>query len=582
MTHFPEHYSLVNDGDDHFEVHDHRDNKRFRVAKKGIHPANQIKIMKMRKFAEGGEVKGYAFGGGPPDKPKPGSPEWQTMLDAGNAGPMESDRIAVSDVPQAMGEGMGSALDAMVGGESRPPQQFGKPASQGPVDEMGQPYNPLPQANFYQAPAAPVQATPPPEMQPDLPAINVKPQAQPQTPQMPGMMNPMGAIGAYQQSLMREAKATADQQKQMAEVQKAQTDWEIQNQARIQQNMAQFQQQYEQLSREVADGKIDPSRYWSSKSSASKLSAGIGVILAGMGQGLMHSNSNYAIDMLNHNIDRDIEAQKAELGKKENLLSRNLQAQGNMMAAEAATRAQMQSIAQGKMMAIAAQTNSPILMEKAKQAGLQLQISSAPNIMQVAQAQYAMEVKKQLMSGQVDPRLDPSAFVPHVVPPEHQKQVYAEIKAAQDTRHMADSILAAFEDAARENTVMRTGAGMLRTPGSVLALHQHMQPTFQDLEGTVRQAAMDNTFKNITPAPGDMPSTVAQKRQALQEYLKSKMSAPTAKSFGLDLSKFMSTSQDPLIRMSPQERMDYDYARKNPNRPEARAFFRKHGLSPNG
>jgi hypothetical protein len=75
-----------------------------------------------------------------------------------------------------------------------------------------------------------------------------------------------------------------------------------------------------------------------------------------------------------------------------------------------------------------------------------------------------------------------------------------------------------------------------------LQLHQALQPTFKDLEGTVRQAAMDNTFKNLTPAAGDTDATIAQKRQGLIQYLQSKASAPRAKSFGRDSDKFQSTS----------------------------------------
>jgi hypothetical protein len=52
---------------------------------------------------------------------------------------------------------------------------------------------------------------------------------------------------------------------------------------------------------------------------------------------------------------------------------------------------------------------------------------------------------------------------------------------------------------------------------------------------------MDNTFKNVTPMPGDSEHKIQQKREALMGYLQSKASAPTAKGNGLDLSKFEST-----------------------------------------
>ncbi len=74
------------------------------------------------------------------------------------------------------------------------------------------------------------------------------------------------------------------------------------------------------------------------------------------------------------------------------------------------------------------------------------------------------------------------------------------------------------------------------------ALHALMGPTFKDVEGTVRQAAMDNMFANVTPQFGDNKNTLATKRNALMGYLGSKISAPTAKGYGLDLTKFRSTN----------------------------------------
>lgn len=148
-------------------------------------------------------------------------------------------------------------------------------------------------------------------------------------------------------------------------------------------------------------------------------------------------------------------------------------------------------------------------------------------------------VKRNPMLGQGD---DPAKMVPGNVPKEHQAAVFKEIDSAENTKRMAAEIMKSFDSATTENTVMKTGAGMLRTPASVMALHQALQPTFKDLEGTVRQAAMDNTFKNVTPAPGDSDKTIATKRAALEEYLQSKASAPTARAYGIDLSKFESTS----------------------------------------
>jgi hypothetical protein len=174
------------------------------------------------------------------------------------------------------------------------------------------------------------------------------------------------------------------------------------------------------------------------------------------------------------------------------------------------------------------------------------QSGTAKNIAETAKAQAETE-KTQSETYKRNPDItgqtnDPAKLVPTLVPKEHQAAAFNEIDAAENTKKMSSAIMNAFDQADQENTALKTGAGMLRTPPSVGALHQALQPTFKDLEGTVRQAAMENTFKNVTPAPGDLPSTVATKRLALEQYLQSKASAPTARAYGIDLSKFDSTS----------------------------------------
>lgn len=291
-----------------------------------------------------------------------------------------------------------------------------------------------------------------------------------------------------------------------------------------------------QLTQDVINAKIDPNRVWNSTSTGGKIVASIGILLSGVGSGLSHQ-PNMAMKVIDDTIQRDVDAQKSELGKKESLLSVNLRKYGDLHTATMATMAQLNAITQGQIAATAAKTQSQVVQQNAKAAIAEIDMKNAPILQQMAIKQAVME---QMQAGGTN--ADPATLVPYMVPEHHQKAVFDEIERAQDTRRMGDTIMKSFDQAAKDNTVLRTGAGMLRTPASVLALHQSMQPTFKDLEGTVRQAAMDNTFKNITPQPGDAPGTTATKRAALEDYLKSKASAPTAKGFGIDLNKFPSTT----------------------------------------
>jgi hypothetical protein len=286
------------------------------------------------------------------------------------------------------------------------------------------------------------------------------------------------------------------------------------------------------LFKQATEGKVDPNRYWNNMSTGSKIASALGMMLSGIGAGLTHS-PNLAVESLHRAIDADIDAQKNDQSKSMNLYKMNREALGDDRSATLATQSQLYQIA--KVKAVQAQAAAQGDIAKARLAPVILGFDQ--QIQNTNRMRAMMDMSKDGSAAQ----MDPSMLVSTLVPQPHQAKVFGEISAAQNTKRMGNSIMKSFEDAVKENTVLRTGAGLLRTPGSVMALHQSMQPTFADLEGTVRQAAMDNTFTNITPMPGDTDHKVQQKREALTEYLKSKASAPTAKGFGIDLDKFEST-----------------------------------------
>lgn len=286
--------------------------------------------------------------------------------------------------------------------------------------------------------------------------------------------------------------------------------------------------------KQFASAKINPDRYWNDKSTGAKIAAGIGMILGGAGSATA-GGPNLAAENIHRAIDADIDAQKNDQSKSMNLWKMNREATHDALQANLMTRNQLLTATEAKIKGYQAQAG-----------GAEAQLRLAPLLIDIQRQKSENNLRLALSASPEKTgmlNVDPAQLVPHLVKnPEQQNKVYGEIQAAQNTNRMGQSILKGFEDAANENTVMRTGAGFVRTPGSVYALHQAMQPTFADLEGTVRQAAMDNTFKNITPAPGDSEHTIQQKREALVNYLQSKAAAPIAKGNGLDLSRFGSTA----------------------------------------
>jgi len=94
-----------------------------------------------------------------------------------------------------------------------------------------------------------------------------------------------------------------------------------------------------QLMNAYAQQKINPRAVFDNMDTGNKLMASVGLLLGGIGQGLLHTQTNPAMDVINKALDRDIESQKLNMDKTRNLLTMNMEKYRNLDAATAATRA---------------------------------------------------------------------------------------------------------------------------------------------------------------------------------------------------------------------------------------------------
>lgn len=131
------------------------------------------------------------------------------------------------------------------------------------------------------------------------------------------------------------------------------------------------------LQADVATNKIDPTRIYNNMTTGNRVMAGISLLLGGISQGLSGAKSNPAMDVINNAIDRDIDAQKSELGKKQNLLAINLQKYGRLDAAFQATKMQMMAVTQAQINQQAAKMGSKQALANAQIASGQMDIQQA-------------------------------------------------------------------------------------------------------------------------------------------------------------------------------------------------------------
>lgn len=276
---------------------------------------------------------------------------------------------------------------------------------------------------------------------------------------------------------------------------------------------------------------IDPNHYWNSKTTGQKIIAGIGMLLGGGG--------SQTASFIENAINRDIDAQKNDQSQTMNLWKMNKEEYGNDLAANLATQNQLLLGTQNQLQQAAANAKGPIAIAAANHGNALIDQKLAEN-----------RFKLSLMQPTSDSfGIDPAKKVTWLVPPEKQQKVFDEIDAAQNTTRNAPDILKAFDNAASKLHAVDFVPGMQNADQK--AYHALLGPTFKDVEGTVRQAAMDNMFNNTTPQFGDDARTLGIKRNAVIDYMTAKSSAPTASGFGINLNQYPSTNTRASIAPAP-------------------------------
>jgi F0F1-type ATP synthase membrane subunit c/vacuolar-type H+-ATPase subunit K len=290
--------------------------------------------------------------------------------------------------------------------------------------------------------------------------------------------------------------------------------------------------------------KIDPDRYIHNMSTPAKIASGIGMIIGAMGTGF--GNQNMGAKVLQDAIDRDIEAQKNDQTQAMNLWKMNHEAMRDDMTATLQTQNQMMTMLKTKVDRAAALNGAPLALQNAKVLNAQIDQKIADN-----------RFKMSLMDP-ANGETDPSVKVQYLVPQSHQAEVFKEIKRAQDVHDVSKDIMTAYDEAAKDLRPLSGGRlkNVLPLTESAYAnkLEGLLMTTVQDLEGTVKQAAMENVRHNFMPHTFNSDLEVQERRKALEEYLNGKKSAPVAKGYGIDLERYRST-RAPEKTIEPEQRM---------------------------
>lgn len=442
------------------------------AAAEEVNNMDQVPTQPLQQYADGGEVSQQIQ-----DSPD------QIVADAqapgGNATPAPQEDPAVANqrqrynsivmgTPDAKG-GLPNADRAQAqvfGPNGEPPADFNadawKQAQQSYSDQAADAKNAQDQADAQAmeqnkarlsagVPQLPVKNPVAPPMPPgaqQTPAIQTQPnQGDPFGVNTASEANEVG-LGQQFSGIQDKAQAEQAQNKALAAAQGQAAIREQQQLNDFQQNQQAIFKHHDDFMKAVQDGKIDPQHYMSNRGIGTRIAQGIGLLLGGIGQGLV-GGSNPAMDYINKQIDNDIDAQKTELGKRQNLVSANLAYFNDMRQGTEMSRLMMQSVVGHQILRAAAATNNPIIAAKAKiEAGQLLQQSS--------QGLGQMAMKKTLLgqvnTGETTPQQE-AHIIGMLAPPEQRGEAMKQLGEAQQAQSLKDDTLNAFDTIAKQQTL---------------------------------------------------------------------------------------------------------------------------------
>lgn len=238
-------------------------------------------------------------------------------------------------------------------------------------------------------------------------------------------------LGQQERALREQAEVGAMQAQGEERVAREREQAAQQLQRQQQDILKSLMSQHEEFKKAALDNTISPDRYLENMSTPGKIATIAGLIAGGLGAAGT-DGKNLAAEALNKQIERDIDAQKANIDQKNNLLKFNLEVTKNMQDAITLTRLQLEDIYSSKLQQVAAQSKGPMARAKVEEAIGQLKQTKAEQLGGVMQR---LAMRQGLQSGAVQPEQAIDIVVPEGSRKEAREHLSA-IRAVDDGLNM--------------------------------------------------------------------------------------------------------------------------------------------------
>lgn len=186
---------------------------------------------------------------------------------------------------------------------------------------------------------------------------------------------------------------------------------------------------------DIKNGHINPNQYLENMSVAGKISTAIGLLVGGLGAGLQHSTNNAAMQYMNNQIDRNIEAQKINLNQKNTLLGALQHKFGNLKDSTNVFKAINAEVFANKINEAAAKQQDPARRAALQQQAAMMTMQYAPLLQQTA-------MRQTFLAGLNKGHTDVAAAIPYVFtdPKEREgaQKEYAKIQETEAARRAVE------------------------------------------------------------------------------------------------------------------------------------------------
>jgi hypothetical protein len=284
--------------------------------------------------------------------------------------------------------------------------------------------------------------------------------------------------------------------------------------------MGRYQQSLDEM--RSIDARVDPGRFWASRSTLDKVIGTIGLALGAVGAG--KDGVNRASELLTRAVDRDIDAQKAEVALRlqkgqqamqgaTTMFGMNQQLFQDDIAAAAAAKATALELADNQLKQVAARYASPIAKNNAAVLSAQLQGAKTKFETDLKLRLEELAIKRQ--ANAID-----AAKAANAGGPGSDKQA---LHTAQQVREKAADIRANISKA--RALIKATGTFELLGPnqadlGNALSSIATDMAKLKDPDSAARPGEVEQEIKNIGFDAGDLTTRNETARELLNRYLR--------------------------------------------------------------